>query len=379
MPDAPSRVFEAAAPLHVGVLCVAALLHVHHGRVAREIGARVASVVHVVVTMAMALVRIWIWRTGQCRAYHLACTTGWWIIVVMCYVGAVLHEDPTGHFRIVQSDPCAACSFLFLCMTAGMLHASVGPSASQSALCLASVTIACAAVVLSEPRVATVTFAVGCLTAHVLGYAMSAEIFAQKVRIVRFEDAAERLSCKKERSDYDLALAQKENRKALRALDEVRSVVRAFEHETALRPARRARRHSNPVVVGKPLFVLADEATGREARIAAATTTAELAAAEAVVSLDQLRGSESERDAGSGFDSDPDSDVEELRASTTELPHVLRRVAEATEVVSVPASSSLRSSDDSFQGRAAPDDAYEEAELRFRAPSDARGCKSALI
>lgn len=340
MPDAPSRVFEANARLHVGVLCVAALLHVHHGRLASEIDARVASTFHLVVTLGMALGRLWIWRTGQCRAYHPACVTGWCCVIVTCYVGAVLHEVPTAHFRIVQSEPCAACSFLLCCLISGTLHASVGPSGRQSAICLAAVALTCPVVVLSEPRAATVLFAVGCLAAHVLGYVLSAEIFAQQVRIVRFEDTIERQSCKQERTDYDLALSLKDAKKARRALDEVRSVVHAFEKASAPKPIRRVRR-ATPVVMGKPLFVLADGAIQLEKLRAEATTTRKLDEVEALKKeIDhQLRG----------YDTDDDDDHEtpdEQLQLQLQLPHVLQRVKAAAVPLSV-AGSLSHTTDDS--------------------------------
>ena len=335
MPDAPSRVFEANARLHVGVLGASALVHAQHWYVSATPNAKAISGAYALCAVLMLLGRLHVWRTGQCRAWHATCTHVWCVVVSVCYLGAAASGDPTVHLELAMSDSLGACVMVLLCTLAGVLHASLGPSAAQSGACVGCMALSCAAVLVARLDAQALLFVLSAAGGHVLGATLSAEIFAQRVCNMRFERTIEQQSCRQERTDYDLALSLKDAKKARRALDEVIRTVYAFESASAPRPARRVCR-APTVVMGKPLFKLAEEAMDRDRKIAAATTTAELEVAEAIVSLDQLRSSESDCDT----DEEHETPDEHLK-----LPNVLARVKAAATPLSV--DGSLRSSDDS--------------------------------
>lgn len=358
MSDAPSRVFEANARLHVGLLLTTVVLHLQHWCTADGHGVPTAAAVHGLVGAVMALGRGKIWYTGQCRAWHTTCATLWCIVVSVCYLAVVLSPLPESHFVLSQSDPLAACLLLLLCTCAGVLHASVGPSARETAVCGACLLVACAHISAVSSTLSGVIHAAAAMCVHVIGALLSAEIFAQQVRIVRFERTIEQQSCRQERTDYDLALSLKDAKRVRRALDEVVRTVRAFEIASAPRPARRVRRPT-AVAVGQPLFVMAERAMERDRKIAAATTTAELEAAEAIVGLEQLRASDS------GCDTDEEERSQETDKNV-DLPNVLARVKAAATPLS--ADGSLRSSDDSYVARRRR--CYEAAEKEYHMDSE---------
>ena len=353
MPDAPSRVFEANARLHVGVLCVTSVMHAYTWSVAGSLGTATASGFHFLCSVVMLLGRLHVWRTGQCRAWHATATNVWCVVVSACYLGAAASGDVSIHLNLGVPCPFGSCVVLLLCTLAGVLHSSLGPSSAQSIACASCMAFACASVLVQLPDAQALLFVLSTSGGHVLGATLSAEIYAQSVRIVRFEDTIEQQSCRQERTDYDLALSLKDAKKARRALDEVIRTVHAFEQASAPKPIRRVRR-ATPVVVGKPLFVLADGAIQLERLRAQATTTHK---------LDEVKALEKEIDHQlRGYDTDTDEE-HETPDEQLQLPNVLARVKAAATPLSV--AGSLRSTDDS-PVVARRWGSYEEAEKEYK-------------